>query len=90
MLKSHYMLFTRKRSIPEDIEIKINNIAISRVKQVKFLGVIMDEKLTWKDHINYISRKISKCIAIMFELKFMVCNDTLKSLYYNLPYPYFT
>ena len=90
VLKSHYMLFTRKRSIPDDIEIKINNITISRVKQVKFLGVIMDEKLTWKDHINYISRKISKCIAIMFKLKFMVCKDTLKSLYYTLAYPYFT
>ena len=36
VLKSHYMLFTRKRSIPDDIEIKINNITISRVKLVKF------------------------------------------------------
>ena len=50
----------------------------------------MDEKLTWKNHINYISRKIYKCIAIMFKLKFMVCKDTLKSLYYTLAYPYFT
>ena len=31
VLKSHYMLFTRKVSIPDDIEIKINNVNISRV-----------------------------------------------------------
>ena len=59
-------------------------------KQLKFLRVIRDEKLTWKDHINYNSRQISKCIVIMFKLKFMVCTDTLKSLYYTLVYPCFT
>ena len=90
MLESHYMLFTRKRSITDDIEIKYYNITISRVKQVKFLGVIMDKNLTWKNHINYISRKISTCIAIMFKLKFMVCKGTLKSLYYTLAYTYLT
>ena len=50
----------------------------------------MDEKLTWKDHINYISRIISMCIAIMLKLKFTVCKDTLKSLYCTLAYLYFT
>ena len=66
--KSHFMLFTRKRTDVHDINIEINNITISRVKNVKFLGVILDEKMSWKDHINYISKKISKCIAIMFKL----------------------
>ena len=84
------MLFTRKRTDVHDIDIEINNITISRVKNVKFLGVILDEKISWKDHINYISKKISKCIAIMFKLKNIVSKDTLKSLYYTLAYPYFT
>ena len=87
--KSHFMLFTRKRTDVHDIDIEINNINISRVKNVKFLGVILDEKMSWKDHINYISKKISKCIAIMFKLKNIVSKDTLKSLYYTLAYPYF-
>ena len=38
------MLFTRKRTDVHDISIEINNITISRVKTVKFLGVILDEK----------------------------------------------
>ena len=50
----------------------------------------MDEKLTWKDHIDFVYRKISMCIAIMLKLKFMVCKDTLKSLYFTLAYPYST
>ena len=84
------MLFTRKRTDVHDISIEINNITISRIKTVKFLGVILDEKISGKDHINYISKKISKCIAIMFKLKHVVSKDTLKSLYYTLAYPYFT
>ena len=51
---SHFMLFTRKRTNVHDINIEINNITISRVKNVKFLGVILDEKMSWKGHINYI------------------------------------
>ena len=38
------MLFTRKRTDVHDIGIEINNFTISRVKNVKFLGVILDEK----------------------------------------------
>ena len=88
--KSHFMLFTRKLSIHDNLEITIDNIKISRVTNLRFLGVTMDDKLTWKDHINHISKKISKCIAILFKLKHFVCRDTLKSLYYTLAYPYFT
>ena len=84
------MLFTRKRSDVHDIGIEINNITISRVKNVKLLGVILDEKMSWKDHINYTSKNISKCIAIMFKLKNIVSKDALNSLYHTLAYPYFT
>ena len=84
------MLFTRERTDVNDVGIEINNITISRVTIVRFLGVILDEKMSWKDHINYISKKISNCIAIVFKLKNIVSKDTLTSLYYTLAYPYFT
>ena len=32
--------------------------------QIKFLGDIIDEKLSWKPHINYVSLKISKNVAV--------------------------
>lgn len=40
----------------------INYIEIEKVKELKFLGVIIDEKLCWKPHIYiyYIKAKISK------------------------------
>ena len=55
---------------------------------MKFLGTI--EKSTWKPHIDYISKKLSKADAIMYWLKAFVTLETLCSLYYSLVYPYLT
>jgi retron-type reverse transcriptase len=59
--KSSYMIFKtrQKRYIPE-FSIEINNTKIKRVNEVVFLGVVLDENLSWKPHISHISRKISK------------------------------
>ena len=40
--------------------LKINNTLIKRVDYIKFLEVLLDEKLTWTNHINLIENKISK------------------------------
>ena len=37
----------------------LNNIEIKRENSVKFLGVIIDENLTWKNHIEVVEKKIS-------------------------------
>ena len=59
--KSSYMIFKtrQKRYIPE-FSIEINNTKIKRVNEVVFLGVVLDENLSWKPHISHTSRKISK------------------------------
>ena len=40
--------------------LKVNNTLIKRVEHINFLGVLFDENLTWKNHINLIENKISK------------------------------
>ena len=37
----------------------INNQAIGEVNNTKFLGVIIDQKINWNDHINYAAGKVS-------------------------------
>ena len=54
----------------------------------KFLGVIIDDKLTWKNHIDAISKTISRNIGMLTKLKHYVPEHILYSLYCTLVLPY--
>ena len=41
------------------LAIRIDDQLITRVAHVKYLGIIVDGRLTWKEHVDYISKKIS-------------------------------
>ena len=74
------MLFTNKR-VDRSIRIQANNTILEQKKECKFLGVIVDEDISWKGHINYITNKISKTIAILRLLKYTFPKHILKTLY---------
>ena len=58
------------------------------MKETVFLGVILDEHLSWKPHILSVSRKISKSIGIIYKSSFCLPKTSLRSLYYSLVYHY--
>ena len=66
----------------------IIKLILKEQQSVKFLGVFIDNSLTWKTHINYICKKVSKVIGIIFRSRFFLTEKTLLSLYYTLVYPY--
>ena len=90
--KTQYMLFhhTRiKHKVHEDrVHISRNNLA--RVNNIKFLGVIIDSKLNWSDHITYIQNKISKSIGILTKIRGFLNKKSLRNLYYSFLYPCLT
>ena len=47
----------------------IDNKQIQRFESIKFLGVFLDEDLTWKEHIKYIENKLAKNIGIIVRSK---------------------
>ena len=57
-----------------------NNIEIKRESSVKFLGVIIDENLTWKNHIEVVENKISKNIIVLYRASHLLDFKNLKSL----------
>ena len=65
--KTNYMLF---RSRPPDLELhlKINNADIPKTKvtATKFLGIIIDDRLNWKPHIQSVKSKLSCILSIMY------------------------
>ena len=86
--KTHYMIFSAKNRVVKDIDIRIKDISIERVYTTKFLGVMIDSKLTWKSHIEYTCSKLSKCVGILAKCRKKLYKSALISLYYSFAYPY--
>ena len=69
------MLFglSKKRIITDEV-LYINNEIITNVKSTKFLGVTIDCKISWAEHIHYIKCKISKGIDIICKARKVLQN----------------
>ena len=61
---------------------------IRRVKSVKYLGMIVDDKLTWEQHIEVISGKMGRNIGILKRIRNFVPQESLLLLYHTLIGPY--
>jgi hypothetical protein len=87
--KTHVMVFgsnTKRNS--SNIKIVIENQEIEIVEKTKFLGIILDQALTWKQHISYIATKMAKSVGIISKARKLLNPDILKQLYYSFLYPY--
>ena len=84
--KTNFILFGNKKQ-RGDLHITINNVKIDRVYVTKFLGVMIDHNLSWKEHIDVINNKISKSIAIIYKASKLLKTDSLYTLYCSLFLP---
>ena len=68
--KTKLILFRSKNKKPKyDLGISINSETIKQVNKTTCLGVVIDEFLSWCDHIDLISKKIIKCAAIISRIR---------------------
>ena len=83
--KSSYMIIGNHLGARNSFNLLIiNSNIIPQSNTVKYLGVILDNKLTWQPHIDNTSKKLSKCCSIVFKLRHYVPLSTLKVLYYGM------
>ena len=87
--KTYYMLFSNKKIAQPNITIEIVKQPITCLTKTKFLGVIIDNKLSWKEHISYVCGKVAKGVRIISKVRKYV-KSTLLELYYSFIYPYLT
>ena len=85
--KTSYQLYTSKKVdiVPT---LYISNTQIKREKVVKFLGVLVDESLTFKEYINHICKKVAVGIGFMFRSRDTLEEDQLNTLYNALVLPH--
>ena len=84
------MIFSRKRNTSQSLNIRIKDNPIEIVNSTKFLGVYIDDKLNWNIPIDYICKKLSKCIGILCKARRVLDKKCLLNIYYAFAYPYFT
>jgi len=89
--KTNFILFRcHKKICPpcNSQNLSINGTTISQVDTTKFLGVHIDEHLTWREHIRNISAKIAKNVGILQRISYVIPPSIRLKLYYSLVYPY--
>ena len=84
--KTHFTIFTNK-SIDQDISIELEGHKINYLPNPTFLGITLDQKLTFDEHIKTVKNKVSKSIGILWRVNHLP-TEVLKTLYYSLIYPY--
>ena len=67
------------------LKIVVGYRIINRVNSVKYLGLYIDENLTWCDHVKKLTSKISSLIGIVFRKRQTIPNNCKKT--YTLPWP---
>ena len=82
------MLFTSRKHNPASFEVSINNHNISPEDNLKYLGVLLDNKLSWKPHIQKVKTQPSRACGILSKLKHYTTPPILKVVYNSLIHPY--
>ena len=88
--KTRSMIFHNPKfptvSIPYNLE--INSEKVENVSEFNFLGIVLDEFLTWKPHVKKVSAKISRSLGIIKRVRKFLPIQALKSLYNALIVPH--
>ena len=66
------------------------NVTLEHKNCMKYLGLLIDENLSWKNYIYTLTTKISKTIGLIAKLRHIVPNQTLLDIYKSLIAPYIT
>ena len=86
--KTKYILFTSSKCIPMGLNLQVGGVDIERIQETNttksfcLVGVHLDEKLSWKHHIEHIRKKVSRNLAMIISSK-NVLPDKVKILLYH-------
>ena len=85
VVKSKFMIVKRGNTRScNDFVLKYNGKKMDRCTTYKYLGIHIDDKLCWKDHINYLCEKLGKMSGIFAKLRYCCGIELLKTIYHAL------
>ena len=87
--KTNYIIFkSPQHSSSETVSIKIGSLPVKRTSYVKFLGILLDENLSWKYHLTELSKKLARTCGMFFKVRHFLPINVLICLYNSLFSPF--
>ena len=68
------------------LKLMINKYEIKQKQELKYLGLLIDNTLTWKAYIKLVSTKLARGCFTLIQLRNLVNLSTLNSVYYSMIY----
>ena len=85
--KTKYILFSRTKSQKNKLKkfkVNINDYCIKQISEMKYLGVILDSKLNWHEHIQYVSSKLARAAGVIYKFRNKVPQNVQMLLYHSI------
>lgn len=83
--KTNFMIIkSNRKKIPHNFKL----LDFEQKEYIKYLGIYIDQHLSWSKQIQFVQSKLSKNIGILRKLRYFVNLRTLRNLYFSLIYPY--
>ena len=91
--KTNYMIIKSNKKKAKTFKVKLPNkdgseYTLEKKHCIKYLGVLIDDTISWNYHISYTCLRISRNTGIFLKLRHFLPLKQLRQLYYNLIYPY--
>lgn len=64
-VKTKFMIMKNKNKLEIDLDIKIKGEKITKIDKIKYLGLIIDEKLNWESHIQKLNKKLCPIVGAL-------------------------
>ena len=78
-----------ENSGPQNLQIAIDQEPVSKIKHFRYLGIEVDQFLSWEGHISALIKKISSGIGVLRHGKRYVPLTTVQSMYKSIIEPHF-
>ena len=86
------MVSSRQKFLAEncsELNIQLDNQPVSRVEHAKSLGLIIDDRLSWSNHMKELCRKVSSAIGALGRIRSLISQFTAVQIYKALIQPHF-
>jgi len=81
--KTHFLQFLTKKHNEIKMQLISSNTIITNINSTKFLGLIIDSTLSWKDHITRRTSKLNKAYYAIRAIKPFMSLDVMRMIYYS-------